>query len=62
MPGPCDVARHHPMGSSDRRHESPFEVCRIRDRSYVDGEAASRTHSKHERCGFILLFNFLRVS
>src|SRR3989449_5050950 len=62
MPGPRDVARHHPMASSDRRHETPFEVRGIRGRSYVDDEAASRTLSKHDRCGFILLFCFVRVS
>ncbi len=30
----------------------------MRGRSYVDDETASRNHSKHERCGFIRLFNF----
>ena len=28
----------------------------------MEGEPASRTRSKHDRCGFILLFKFLRVS
>ena len=62
MPEPRDAARRHPIGSSDRRHERPFEVRRIRGRSYVDDEAASRNRSKHDRCVFILQFNFLRVS
>jgi len=62
MPRPRDAARHPPIGSSDRRHERPFEARRIRGRSYVDDEAAIRNRSKHDRCGFIRLVNFVRMS